>query len=569
MLPGHRRSSRSDKRAGYIPLVFILVLLLGGCGEPDHAAEPSVLTVSVQRASTWVRNFNPLSPATTPRWPTVAGIHEPLMVFNSLKSEYVPWLAVSHVWTDANRTLRMTLRDGVLWSDGEKFDAADVVFTFELLRDHPSTDQHGIWDNLADVRAVDTHTVEFHFERVYVPGFDDVVVQPIIPEHVWRTVENPIDFANEEPVGTGPFTEIRVFEDQVYEIGRNPHYWQEGVPMIEALRFPAMASNDQSNMGLIFDEVDWAGDFIPAIRRVFVERDPEHHHYWFPLTGGGIFLYANTTHAPFDDVRVRKAISMAIDRQLLVDVAMFRYTRPADATGLTDAYAAWRDSSAVRRGDWVDFDPLRAESLLDAAGLLRGQDGIRRGVNGDPLRYELLCVDGWTDWQRAVEVIAGGLGAIGIDAKIRALEFEEWFQRVSEGTFDLSIGWSLEGASPYHFYRGLMSSRTVESIGSAAASNWHRYASPSADAILNRFEAISDPVIQHQLADQLQNVFVDEAPAIPLFPGPSWAAYSTRHISGFPSPENPYADPSPNNFARGEVLLVLTKLRPTVSTDQR
>lgn len=557
----HRRAEVECARRSSTVLL-VLLLFLSGCGERSKDAEPGVLTVSVQRASKWVRNFNPISPETPPRWPTIAGVHEPLMLFNSLKSEYVPWLATAYSWRDDNASLRFTLRTGVSWSDGEPFDATDVAFTFELLRRYPSMDQHRVWDSLGAVRAIDASTVEFSFKRVHVPGFDDLVAQPIVPEHVWRSVEDPVTFANADPVGTGPFTEVLVFEDRVYEIGRNPHYWQKGVPAVKALRFPALATNDESTMGLIYEGIDWAGDFIPAIRRVFVERDPAHHHYWFPLTGGGIFLYANTTHAPFDDVRVRKALSMAIDRKLLVDVAMFRYTRPADATGLTDAYSAWRDSSAVRRGDWVSLDPERAEALLDEAGLSRANGETRRGRDGAALSYELLCVSGWTDWERAVEVIADGLNAVGIPVEVHSLDFETWFRRVSEGDFDLSIGWSLEGASPYHFYRGLMSSRTVQPLGTAASSNWHRYQSEAADAVLDEFEAVSDPTLQRKIAAELQQVFVDEAPAIPLFPGPSWAAYSTRKVTGFPSPENPYADPSPNKFARGEVLLVLTKLRP-------
>jgi peptide/nickel transport system substrate-binding protein len=540
----------------------LIGLALTGCGQKEVAREPGVLTVSVQRARTWERNFNPLSPHTTPCWPTIAGVHEPLLVFNSVKSEYVPWLAVSHQWLDGNLTLRVNLREGVRWSDGKPFSATDVVFTFQTLRDHPATDQHGIWEKLAAVKEIDPQTVDFVFQRVFVPGFDDVSVQPIVPAHIWREVADPLTFANEDPVGTGPFTEIRLFEDQVYEVGRNKHYWQEGKPAVEALRFPALPGNDESNMGLIYGEIDWAGDFIPAIERVFVERDPEHHHFWSPLTGGGIFLYANMTHPRFQDVRVRKAISLAINRQLLVDVAMFRYTRPADATGLTDSYAAWRDSSAIRQGRWVDFDPDQAQALLDQAGLPRGSDGVRRDAVGTPLEYELLCVEGWTDWQRAVEIIAEGLGEVGIKVEIMALDFGTWFQRLSKGEFELGIGWSVEGASPYHIYRGLMSSRTCESIGTLAASNWHRYASPRADAILDRFEATSDPGEMALLAGQLQHLFVEEAPAIPLFPGPSWAAYSTHHFRGFPSPEDPYADPSPNKFARGEVLLVLTNLRP-------
>ena len=92
--------------------------------------------------------------------------------------------------------------------------------------------------------------------------------------------------------------------------------------------------------------------------------------------------------------------------------------------------------------------------------------------------------------------------------------------------------------------------------------NWHRYGSPSADRALTAFEHEPDPAAQKRLADALQRIFVEEAPAIPLYPNPSWAEYSTRRFTGFPSPEDPFADPSPNKFDRGEVLLVLTSLAP-------
>lgn len=556
------------RRAALIAVLGVLVMVLvAGCDRERETAPDGTLTVSVQRTTAWVRNFNPISPAITPCWPTMAGVHEPLMVFNSVTSNYVPWLAVAHAWSHGNRVLTVTLREGVRWSDGASFDADDVVFTFELLREHPAADRRGIWDSLAAVRAIDPLTVAFEFARVHVPGFDDVIVQPIVPEHVWRDIADPLGFANAHPVGTGPFTEVDHFTDRLYEIGRNPHYWQEGMPAVTALRFPALPSNDEANMGLIYGEVDWAGDFIPAIRRVFVERDPEHHHYWFPLTGGGVFLFANTTRPPLDDVRVRQAISQAIDRPLIVDVAMFRYTRPADATGLTDAYAAWRDSSAVRRGQWVQFAPDRAAAMLDAAGLPRGDDGRRRDRAGEPIRWTVTCVRGWTDWERAAEIIAEGLAAQGLDVTVQRLEFDDWFAGVTAGRFDLTIGWTLEGASPYHVYRNLMSSHTARPVGEPATSNWHRYTSVAADSILARFESVSDPAQQHELASRLQHIFVAEAPAIPLFPGPSWAAYSTHRFTGFPSPENPYADPSPNKFDRGEVLLVLTRLRPVSSPE--
>jgi peptide/nickel transport system substrate-binding protein len=450
----------------------------------------------------------------------------------------------------------------VLWSDGRPFTARDVAFTFRLLRRFPALDRRGVWAFLADVQARDARTVDFRFARDFIPGLDELVAQQIVPEHVWKDVADPVAFPNAHPVATGPYTEVRVFQNQVYELGRNPRYWQRGLPRVEALRFPAYPGNDRANLALVFDEVDWAGNFIPAVDRVYVGRRPEHHRYWFPLTGSSIFLYANAGRAPFDDVRVRKAVSMAIDRDLLVDVALYRYSRPADATGLSDAYSAWRDSTAIAAGDWVRFDTARANALLDSAGCRRGPDGARRLPDGRPWRFEVLSVAGWSDWVRAAQVITRGLEAVGIRAAVRTYDFSAWFQRVQAGDFDLSLGWSFEGPTPYLFYRWLMSSATVKPVGEASMGNWHRYGSPAADRALAAFEREPDPARQRELARQLQRIFVAEAPAIPLYPNPSWAEYSTARFTGFPSSEDPYADPSPNKFDRGETLLVLLALAP-------
>lgn len=521
-----------------------------------------VLVVSQEQQASWVRNFNPLTPATAPRWPTLAGVYEPLYVYNGVKTEYVPWLGVRREWREANRVLRMATRDGVRWSDGRPFTARDVAFTFRLLQRYPALDRRGVWGFLQGVEAVDERTVDFRFARVFIPGFDEIVAQQIVPEHVWSRVDDPVTFANENPVGTGPFTEVRLFRNQVYELGRNPYYWQEGLPRFETLRCPAYPSNDRANLALVFDEVDWAGNFIPAIDRVYVKREPGTHHYWFPLTGNTIFLYANTTRAPFDDPRVRQALSMAIDRDLLVDVALYRYTRPSDATGLSDGYASWRNPDIAASGTWTRFDPVAANAMIDEAGFPRGPDGIRRLPDGSPWRYEILCVSGWSDWVRASQVIARGLGELGIEVSVRTYDFSAWFQRVQKGEFDLSLGWSFGGPTPYLFYRWLMSSATVKPVGETSHGNWHRYGSRAADAALTAFEREPDPGGQKRISDELQRIFVAEAPAIPLYPNPSWAEYNTGRFEGFPSQAHPYADPSPNQFDRGECLLVLTTLTP-------
>jgi peptide/nickel transport system substrate-binding protein len=550
------------------PLAAVLTAaVLAGCTGERAQTPPGVLVVSQEQLSSWIRNFNPLTTASAVRWPTLAGVYEPLYVFNSVKSEFVPWLAVGHEWRENNLVLRMTTRGGVRWSDGQPFTARDVYFTFDLMRRFPALDRRGAWNFLDDVRLVDDHTVDFRFKRLYVPGLGEIAAQLIVPEHVWKDIEDPVAFSNENPVATGPFTEVRLFRNQVYELGRNPYYWQEGKPAVEALRFPAFPSNDRANLALVFDEVDWAGNFVPAIDRVFVARSPETHAYWFPLTGSTIFLYVNTTRQPFDDVRVRKAFSMAVDRDLLNDVALYHYSRPADATALSDAFLSWKDPKALAEGDWVSYDVDRANELLDEAGYARGADGFRAGKDGKPLTFEVLTVSGWSDWVRAAQVISRGYSKIGVKASVRTYDFGAWFQRVEEGDFDISLGWSYEGPTPYTFYRWLMSSETVEPLGTIAPGNWHRYASAAADSVLKAFEGEADPQGQRWLAARLQRIFVAEAPAIPLYPNPSWAEFNTGRFDGFPTAENPYCDPSPNKFDRGECLLVLTTLTPRAAAE--
>lgn len=543
-------------------LVLATALTMLSCA-PRKAELPSdVLIVSQEQQASWVRNFNPLTPATAARWPTLAGVYEPLFVYNSVQARQVPWLATGFEWREGGRLLRVTTREGVRWSDGKPFSAADVAFTFDLIHRHKALDKRGVWGFVESVQATGPNTVDFRFQRVFVPGFDEIAAVQIVPEHAWKSIEDPVRFANETPIATGPFTEVKVFRNQVYELGRNPYYWQKDKPAVRALRFPAYPSNDRANLALVFDEVDWAGNFIPAIDRVYVGRSPKNHAYWFPCTAGSIFLYTNTTRAPFSDVRVRKALSMAIDRPLLVDVALHRYSRPADATGLSDAYAALRDTVAVAAGDWVKHDLVRANALLDEAGYRRGADGFRRHPDGKPWKYEVFVVSGWSDWVRAAQVIVRGLREAGVDASVKTYDFAAWFQRVQEGDFDMSLGWSFEGPAPYHAYRYLMSKTTLKPVGQPSLGNWHRYSSASADSLLEAFERATDPGLQRDLGDRLQRLFVAEAPAIPLYPNPSWAEYTAGRFDGFPSRDNPYADPSPNKFDRGEPLLVLTTLRP-------
>ncbi len=527
----------------------------------DAPAVGQLVTVSEQQRSTWLRNFNPFT--TDNLWPTGNGVHEPLGVFNLLTGEIVPWLATEWSFSPDNLVLTAKIRDGVMWSDGQPMTARDVAFTFNLFKPENNSGLLGafMWDYLASVEASDDRTAVFTFGRVFTLGLYDVMGQNIVPEHVWSQVPNPLEHTNENPVATGPFTEIPVFNNQYWELHRNPTYWQEGKPQIQGLRFPAYPGNDQMLFATTNGENDWAGNFIPDIENTYVARDPEHHHYWFPATGDTVMLYLNTTVAPFNDPNVRKAISLGINRDQICAVAMYDYTHPADGTGLSDAFEDWKSPEAVAAGDWVTQDVDRANQMLDAAGLTRDGD-VRKLPDGTEMSYDLNVVAGWTDWVSACQIISQDLEALGIRARVQGYEQPAWQERVQTGDFTMSIGWSTGGATPFGYYRGQMSTQRFKAIGESADENWHRYTNPQADELLDQFAATSDEAQQRQIAAQLQMIFAENAPAIPLFPGPQWGEFSTKRFTGFPSEENPYALLSTYAPTR---LLVMMELKPVAA----
>ncbi len=125
---------------------------------------------------------------------------------------------------------------------------------------------------------------------------------------------------------------------------------------------------------------------------------------------------------------------------------------------------------------------------------------------------------------------------------------------------DLCVGSSLRGPTPYHFYRGLMGGEATVPIGELAYENYGRFASREVDETLRKFEATTDGDTRTLLNKRIQALFVESAPALPLFPGPSWGEYTSARFTGFPDESNPYARLAPHDDP--EPLLVMLELKP-------
>jgi len=535
-------------------ILGVALLLLSNTAVFSQDGASGILTIGREGNTTYTRNFNPFSPNALNG--TTTAIYERMIIWNPVNGEIVPWLATEYQWGEDGLTLFFTTRAGVSWSDGEPFTANDVAFTFQLINEMFGSAPYPYLDS---VEALDDQTVVFTFNRVFSPALYEVGQQVIVPAHVWQEVEDPANWTNPEPVGTGPFTEVAVFQDQVYELHRNVNYWQEGKPYIQGLRWPAYPTNDQVQLAMVNGETDWADIFIPQIESTYIARDPEHFHYWFARTTYTAQLLLNHTVTPFDDPVVREAISRAINRDQIVSVAMQGYTVPIDGTGLSDAFNNWKQEEFVASLDWTTQNVDLANQMLDDAGYERGDDGIRLLPDGTRMEFEIIVGSASTDWVSSSQIIAQNLADIGMDVRVTGQDWGLVIERKQTGDFQMAHSWSGFGATPYNYYRSVMSCDYTAPVGEVTNENYHRGCNEQATELLNEFTETFDMDRQMEIVQELQEIYAEFVPTVPLFPSPEWGEFNTQRFTGFPDEENPYTTlASRANTA----VMVMTTVRP-------
>lgn len=544
----------------YQKLIILLLIAISLVVTPLSAQEETLLRLSEYNTQ-FVRNFNPL--IDTSMVCTRNCIYEPLMIVNDATNEIVPWLASGYEWSEDGLTLTFHLREGVLWSDGEAFTSEDVVYTYETVRDVPGVTTYGALsamtgDNayVESVSAVDDTTVEFVFNRVYTIGLNELVTQLIVPKHIFSAVDDVIAFSNENPVGTGPFTEVVSFSSGSYQINANPNYWQEGKPAFDGIVYEFYGDANAASLAMINGDLDWGNMSLPNNGAEFIAEDPDNRSVVFGDDKNMGILALNMDRAPFDDINVRKAISMAVNREQIAMIGESGHVSPADVTGLTGAYAAWKVEDPATLADWASYNPDMANELLDAAGLERGSDGIRL-FNGERMSYTAQVLPA-PNWIADMEIAAQNLADVGIELTVQPNpNFPEWIGNLVMGTYDIQFAIYDGGPTPYAFY-DRMSSYAPE--GAPAGGNYTRYSGGAADALLEQFATSTDVAEQHAIALELQAVFAEEVSAIPLTPLGFVANISTANFSGFPTSDNPYASPEPNPQFDDDFLIVITTI---------
>lgn len=413
-----------------------------------------------------------------------------------------PALATEWTTSDDGLTWTFTLRDGVTFHNGRPLVADDVVYSLERIRDPESGS--GIGYRLAAVdtiTAIDDQTVEITVTAptpnllTLLGGYKGMAI--VAQENV---EDGSIDT---DPIGTGPF----VFESYTPGDGvvltKNPDYWQDGLPLLDEVRFVAIPDPTVLLTNLQSGDVDWIDSVPPAELEglegsddLTVGRTPGGDYHYFAL---------NQNRPPFDDVRVRRAIAMAINREEITEAATFGAATPNQAA--IPAGNFWYTEIAP----FTSADIDGAQALLDDAGV-------------SDLEIEFLVTSDYPETVTQAQVIAAELEPLGVTVTINDVDFSTWLDLEGSGEFDaFMLSW-IGNIDPDEFY--------YAQHHTDGAFNFQGYSNPDVDELLDAARVETDDEARKELYAEAAAIIVDEASYIYLYNPDSIDAWSPN-VQGY------------------------------------
>lgn len=378
----------------------------------------------------------------------------------------VPYLAQRWDWSPDRRGLTLHLRRDLRWHDGSPTTADDVLFTLHAARDprtgYPRASELAC---LATLRRSDAATLFLEFCRPQEDLPDVLTDLAILPAHLLR--DQPLDRMaqagfNERPVGNGPFRFVEHVARRRWVFERNPDFPEalRGSRGIERLVIVVVDEATTKLAGLMGGELDFAG--ITPMHASAVRRMPGRAVVDYPL----LFSYGlvwNTARAPFDDVRVRRALTRALDRRQLIDAVLYGYAEAPDAPVPASHPLAVRVDS-------IPFDRAAARALLDSLGYGAGR----------PLSFTLAAV-GSAD-NVLEQLIQAQLAAVGVQVRIRQLELGAFLAAAAGAARDYdALVTGIPGDLALGYFAALFDSRRR-----AGPMQYAQYANPALDAALDR-----------------------------------------------------------------------------------
>lgn len=428
---------------------------------------------------------------------------------------------------DGGMDVTWKLRPGIRWHDGVPFTSADLQFTVAAINDpkwNPeSTDG---FDRITSVDTPDSLTAVVHYREHYAP-YALQFVRGALPKHVLEGQDIERHAYNRNPLGTGPYRLVEWKTGEYVLLERVPTYWR-GTPAIERIQFKFIPSATTRVTQLAAGEVHLI-PFLPwdlkrdaaRIAGVRVQQT---------MGNGYEHVSLNQRRVPaFGDVRVRRALWQAIDRDLLVRTVLDGLAPVVNGAiqPMSWAYAAL---------DGYPHDPAHAAALLDSTGWRdTNNDGIR-DRNGAPLRFTLMTSAGFVTREQVAQALQAQWKAIGIDARIELVDGTAISARWFAGDFDAFLHWWQMPADP-ELTLFFAKDRTPP-----AGRNINYLVDDSLTTLLYRSDVEIDQARRRELLVAAQRRLLTLAPEIPLYNTTKLDAIpvALRGFTGNPTNSGPF-----------------------------
>ena len=406
-------------------------------------------------------------------------------------------------------TYTFKLRPNVKWHDGQPFTSADVSYTIlEVLKKvHPRG--RTALAKITSVETPDPLTAIIKLSKPAPPmlaALASSYESPMMPKHLFAGTDPATNPYVSKPVGTGPFVFKEWKKGEFILLEKNPNYWQAGKPALRRIVFRVI--NDASARAASFEtgEVHIGGlSPVPLTDMPRIAKNPalsvetRGYAYMSPY----MLMEVNLRKPPLNDVRVRRAIAHAIDRDRMTQVVWMGYGKPA-VSPIPSQVTAFHSTDLPKYEYSVD----KAKKLLDEAGLKPGANGMRFKMTHDlfPLG---------SDFQRTGEFIKQQLARVGIDVELRSQDLPSYLRRIfTEYDFDSTSGYYGAFADPTQGVQRLYWSKAIQK--GVVFTNATDYRSADMDRIIEAAQDENDPTKRKALYLDMQRLAMTDLPVIPL-----------------------------------------------------
>ena len=491
-----------------VPLLAVLAAIALSVASPAAVAQKrgGTLVMIVQPEPPSLASYQNTS---APIGQVSAKIYDGLLEYGF---DFKPQPSLAKSWTVSpdGKTITFKLQEGVKFHDGTPFTSADVQFTFMnvLKKVHPRGPI--TFRDLVAVDTPDPYTAIFRFSQpapyamVALSGYES----PILPKHVFEHGDLMNHPNANKPIGTGPFKFVEWEKGQYIRLDRNPDYWRKGQPYLDriVMRFIGDASTRTAAMEKQEAQIA-AFSAVPSVELArlsklpFIDVSTKGYEMISPI----VLIELNTTKKPFDNQKVRQAVSYAIDRKAIIDTVFFGYGKPATGPISSNFEANGLYTKDVR--DYAAPNAIEmANKLLDEAGYPRKADGVRFEMTHDVIPYG-------EDWRRMGELIVQQLGKAGIKVNLRYEDVPTWLRRIyTNYDFEFNSNFLFTLPDPVLGVHRTYWSKNVRP--GAPFSNSARLTLPKVDALLESATVEPDHAKRAELYHQFQKLVVDEAPVI-------------------------------------------------------